>query len=145
MTDHTDLCKRLRGPDGRAEPLCGDAADALEALQAEVAHHKDVLESYIGTYTREKERAERAEAENAGLILENEALHDVHDLLLAANARAEKAEAENADMKSRWMDWCDSHALDRIEALQAELDRVMQAAANGGYCRRTHYQAGGTV
>ena len=60
MTDYADLCKRLRGPDGRAEPLCGDAADA-------------------------------------------------------------------------------------IEALQAELVRVMQAAANGGYCRQAHYPAGGTV
>jgi len=65
--------------------------------------------------------------------------------MYALKLRAERAEAENADMKSRWMDWCDSHALDRIEALQAELDRVMQAAANGGYCRRTHYPAGGTV
>ena len=38
--------------------------------------------------------------------------------------RAGKTEAENADMKSRWMDWCDSHALDRIEALQAERDAM---------------------
>jgi len=43
-------------------------------------------------------------------------------------------------------------AADAIEILQAEntalrieLDRIMQAAANGGYCRRTHYPAGGTV
>ena len=42
----------------------------------------------------------------------------------ALKLRAEKAEAANADMKSRWMDWCDSHALDRIEALQAEVEAL---------------------
>ena len=64
-----------------------------EALQAEVAHHKDVLESYIGTYTREKERAERAEA---ALMRAQGAEAD----LAATLIRAERAEAEIAVLKA---------------------------------------------
>jgi len=36
MTDHTDLCKRLRTEYHHHPDLFGDAADAIEALQADV-------------------------------------------------------------------------------------------------------------
>jgi len=130
MTDYTDLCKRLRdirvthSESAFATSITHDAADAIEALQAELKR-SEALQAEVEALRADAEKWRIAcmvelEAERDDLIRENEALHDVHDLLLAANARAERAEAENADMKSRWMDWCDSHALDRIEALQAD-------------------------
>jgi hypothetical protein len=70
---------------------------------------------------------------------------ELADDVTALRAALQQAQSELTDIKQHWMKWCDSHALDRIEALQAELDRVMQAAANGAYCRQTHYPAGGTV
>ena len=59
MTDYADLCKRLRGPDGRAEPLCDEAADAIEALQADNAHWQDRA---LGMQT--ERNALRAELQN---------------------------------------------------------------------------------
>ena len=67
----------------------------------------------------EMEQARRIEALQAEVVLLNTIRVQLSTDSQAHLDRAEKAEAENADMKSRWMDWCDSHALDRIEALQA--------------------------
>ena len=110
MTDYTDLIARLRewdktpasdirmltdfGPVSVGGDM-GDAAAAIEALQAE----------------------------------------------LEATCAALKVAIDEA----AWMVTQRDADTAEIEALQAELDRVMQAAVNGGYCRRTHYQAGGTV
>lgn len=47
-------------------------------------------------------------SENAALMAENESLHDVHDLFLAANARVESLQAENEALRAdaeryRWL------------------------------------------
>jgi uncharacterized protein involved in exopolysaccharide biosynthesis len=57
-----DEARRFRDGPSEQRDLCVAAAAELTTLRAEKAHMQDVLDSYRGTYTREKERAEAAEA-----------------------------------------------------------------------------------
>jgi hypothetical protein len=57
---------------------CDAAAAEITALRERVAELEDVLQSYLGTYTREKECAEAAEADAARLrgVIDRYADHD---------------------------------------------------------------------
>ena len=61
-----------------------EAAARIRALREEVAHHKDVLQSYRGSFTFQKERAEELERAKFSISEANDMLLD----------RAERAEAE---------------------------------------------------
>jgi chromosome segregation ATPase len=98
------------------DELAGDLAAKVRELQ-------DVLQSYVGTYTREKERAKRAERELDDARAKQ---HNAEGISLLAMGERNSARAECERLRG-WLTASDEEGYAKLEEAEAKVESLRRA------------------